>query len=244
MLESAHCSGSTLWEAQDAGRRCTCSIARIQLSPRRRLRRLQTAFYQSVGASQEVSAPKTTGASSTAWRVSERSSHSRYIRIYRSYQVADITLIGHNGDMNTTQDHRIEPSEVSPDILRQIEALVLDRRRPVLVGSDGERIELPTALNDLLLFVVEAMKRNQAIFLMPDDEAFTTQTAAHFLGMSRPYLMRLLDAGKIPFHFVGTHRRVMLRDLRAFLETRDAERRVRMEALTKAVGDAGVYDRA
>jgi excisionase family DNA binding protein len=145
--------------------------------------------------------------------------------------------------MKTGQDHRIEPSEVSPEILRQLEEMVLDRRRPVLVGQNGEHIELPDALNDLLVFVVEAMKRKQAIFLMPEDAAFTTQAAAQFLGMSRPYLLRLLDAGKIPFHRVGTHRRIMLRDLRAYQVQRDDERRGRLDALTEAVEDAGVYDR-
>lgn len=149
----------------------------------------------------------------------------------------------HNDDMNTTQDHRIQPSDVSPEMLRQIEALVHDRHRPLLVGPTGERVELPDALNDLLLFVVGAMRRQQAIFLMPEDEAFTTQGAARFLGMSRPYLLRLLDAGKIPYHRVGTHRRVMLRDVLAFRAARDSERRTRLDALSKAVVDAGVYDR-
>jgi excisionase family DNA binding protein len=145
--------------------------------------------------------------------------------------------------MNTALDLRIQPSDVSPDILRQVEALVHDRRRALLVGPTGERLELPEALNDLLLFVVDAMRRQQAVFLMPEDEAFTTQGAARFLGMSRPYLLRLLDAGKIPFHRVGTHRRVLLRDVRAYQAVRDGERRARLDDLSRTVSEAGVYDR-
>ena len=110
----------------------------------------------------------------------------------------------------------MEPSEVAPDILLRLEEMVLGRRRPVLVGQNGEHVGLPEALNDLLVFVVDAMKREQAICLMPEDAALTTQAAAQFLGMSRPYLLRLLDAGKMPFHRVGTHRRILLRDLRAY----------------------------
>src|SRR5205814_6531469 len=108
--------------------------------------------------------------------------------------------------MRDQHEMRIEPSEISPEILSQLEELIQDRRMPVLVGPDGTRMELPDALNDLLVFVVEAMKRKQSLFLMPEDEAFTTQAAANFLGMSRPYLLRLLEAEKIPYHFVGTHR--------------------------------------
>jgi excisionase family DNA binding protein len=145
--------------------------------------------------------------------------------------------------MSTLHDRRIEPSDISPDILRQIENLIHHPGRPALVGPDKVRIELPEALNDLLVFVVEAMKRKQAIVLLPEDEAFTTQAAADYLGMSRPYLLRLLEAGKIPYHFVGTHRRIMFRDLRAFQEGRDKERRAKLDTMTRALDEAGVYDR-
>lgn len=145
--------------------------------------------------------------------------------------------------MSTRQNHRLEPSALSPEILRQLEELVRDRQPPALLGPHGERVKLPEALYDLLTFVVEAAKRKQALLLIPEDEALTTQAAAQFLGISRPYLVRLLEAGKIPFHRVGTHRRVMLRDLRAYQEQRDRERRSRLDALAAALNDAGVYDR-
>jgi excisionase family DNA binding protein len=145
--------------------------------------------------------------------------------------------------MSTRRDHRIEPSQLSPDIMRQLEGLVHYRRPAALVGSDGERVELPEALNDLIVFVVEAMRRKQAVLLMPEDAALSTQASAQFLGMSRPYLVRLLDAGELPFHRVGTHRRIMLGDLRAYQRQRDDERRRRLDALAKAVDEAGLYDR-
>ncbi len=121
--------------------------------------------------------------------------------------------------------------------------MVGGRTRPTLVGSDGERIELPAALSDVLSYVVGAMKRNQAVFVVPDDAALTTQAAARLLGVSRPYLVRLLDAGAMPFHRVGTHRRVLASDLRAYAMARDAERRARLDRLAAAVDQAGVYDR-
>lgn len=145
--------------------------------------------------------------------------------------------------MSTRQSHRIEPSQFSPEILRQLEELVRARRPTTLVGPGGEQIELPGALSELLAFVAEAMQREQAVLLTPEDSALTTQTAARLLGMSRPYLLRLLNSGQVPYHRVGTHRRILLRDLRAYQARRDEERRRRLNALSTAVDEAGLHDR-
>jgi excisionase family DNA binding protein len=88
-----------------------------------------------------------------------------------------------------------------------------------------------------------AFEKRQSVCLIPEDEPFTTQAAANFLGMSRPYLMRLLDAGEIPFHRVGTHRRVLYRDLVAFQEHRSTVRQEALSKMTQELVEAGVYDR-
>lgn len=132
--------------------------------------------------------------------------------------------------MNTRQNRRIGPSELSPETLRGLEALVRYGRPATLVGLDGQRVELPDAVNDLLVFVVDAAKHKEVLFLMHEDAALTTQVAARFLGVSRPYLLRLLDADKLPFHRVGTHRRIMLCDLQAYQARRDEDRRQKLDS--------------
>jgi excisionase family DNA binding protein len=86
------------------------------------------------------------------------------------------------------------------------------------------------------------MQQGRAIVLMPEDETFTTQAAAVFLGMSRQHLVELMDKGEIPHHRVGTHRRVTLKDLRAYQDMRDKTRREAMGGLFKKIKDAGLYD--
>jgi excisionase family DNA binding protein len=144
--------------------------------------------------------------------------------------------------MSHLQDRRFDPSGISPEILRQLDGLV-HAGGAKLVGPNGETILLPQELNELLLFVVESVKRKQAVFLMPADEAFTTQAAANFLGMSRPYLLRILEAGKVPFHRVGTHRRILLSDLIEFQTARNITRSAALSDLTKRLAQEGVYDR-
>jgi len=52
------------------------------------------------------------------------------------------------------------------------------------------------------------------------DEEMTTQQVANLLGVSRPFVVKLIDDGKLPGHKVGTHRRVYTRDAHAFKEKR------------------------
>ncbi|MCZ9292523.1 helix-turn-helix domain-containing protein [Corynebacterium lehmanniae] len=52
------------------------------------------------------------------------------------------------------------------------------------------------------------------------DEEMTTQQVANLLGVSRPFVVKLIDNGKLPGHKVGTHRRVYTRDAHAFKEKR------------------------
>ncbi|MCB1244354.1 MAG: helix-turn-helix domain-containing protein [Verrucomicrobiae bacterium] len=78
--------------------------------------------------------------------------------------------------------------------------------------------------------------------MMPEDESFTSQAAADYLGMSRPFLISLLDKGEIPFHYVGSHRRIVFKDLLDYERERDAARREAMSNLSKNVLEAGLDD--
>ena len=114
--------------------------------------------------------------------------------------------------------------------------------RPVLLTKAGDVIELPKALNDLFASVVQAMKQKQAVFLMHEDGAFTTQAAANFLGMSRQFFVRLLDSGQLPFHHVGTHRRVFFKDLITYQRARSEKRKAALDKMTEELVAAGYDD--
>ena len=62
------------------------------------------------------------------------------------------------------------------------------------------------------------------------------------LGMSRQYFVNLLEKGQIPFHRVGSHRRVYFKDLRAYSQKRDTERRTGLNGLFKKLRDEKQYD--
>jgi excisionase family DNA binding protein len=96
----------------------------------------------------------------------------------------------------------------------------------------------------MLIHVLRSIKERRAVVMLPEDEAFTTQAAADYLGMSRPFLIGLLEKGEIPFHFVGSHRRILFRELMNYENKRDAARREGMSRLFQKVHEAGLDDAA
>ena len=137
---------------------------------------------------------------------------------------------------------RLDPSEITPEALEHLSGVLTAPGRAALVDEAGNRVELPGALFQHLLRIVRLMSERRAIVMIPEDETFTTQAAANYLGMSRQHLVNLLEEGRIPFHRVGSHRRVYFRDLLAFEKQRDADRREALDRLMHEVDEAGLYD--
>jgi excisionase family DNA binding protein len=114
---------------------------------------------------------------------------------------------------------------------------------PALVGADGERFELPDSVFRLLKDIARNMQMGRAIVLIPENQQLTTQRAADLLGVSRPYLIKLLEAGELTYHKTGSHRRVYLKDLVAYQKRRDLERKAALDRIAKDAFESGLYDR-
>lgn len=99
--------------------------------------------------------------------------------------------------------------------------------------DDGQELTLPRSATRLLAHILTEMSHGNAVTIIPVHAEMTTQEAADFLNVSRPYLVSLLERGAIPHHKVGTHRRIRFEDLRDYKKkSEDAARKAR-DALTK-----------
>lgn len=103
-------------------------------------------------------------------------------------------------------------------------------------GQD-ETIELPAGAVKLLMAVLEDMASGRAVTIVPQNAELTTQQAADFLNVSRPFLVELLEHKKLPFRLVGTHRRVRFEDVLRYKENIDSERRKVLDQLAAEAQD-------
>jgi excisionase family DNA binding protein len=87
------------------------------------------------------------------------------------------------------------------------------------------------------------MSLGKGVAVTPVLRELTTQGAAELLGVSRPFLIELLNKQEIPFHLVGTHRRIYLQDLLRYRDHRDRQRKEILNRMAREAVEEGDYDR-
>jgi excisionase family DNA binding protein len=103
-----------------------------------------------------------------------------------------------------------------------------NRLRPVfrmtVENHDGSRAEvaMPRAAIPPILSMLHELGHGKGVFVIATDRELTTREAADFMNVSRPYFVRLLDKGLIPFRRVGVRRRVRLEDVLRYIDETSA----------------------
>jgi excisionase family DNA binding protein len=105
------------------------------------------------------------------------------------------------------------------------------------VAADG--VALPAGVDRAVRRLLEELANGSSVHLISVEAELTTQEAAELLGVSRTYLVRLVDQGVIPAHLVGTHRRLRTSDVVAFRDER-ARRHAALDDLARAEEELGL----
>ncbi|MBF0462969.1 MAG: helix-turn-helix domain-containing protein [Magnetococcales bacterium] len=142
--------------------------------------------------------------------------------------------------------HLIEcPTEQDTEIAAQGSRLLAtilgqgETGRLRLVDGDRDFI-VPTGAIRMLCQILDYMSKGNEVSVVPIYSELTTQQAADFLNVSRPFLVKLLEAGAIPFRKVGKHRRILFENLMAYRDKKLAESHAALDELTAQAQELGM----
>src|SRR3546814_259612 len=110
---------------------------------------------------------------------------------------------------------------------------------PIALDIGGGQIDLPPAAGAAVRRLLSGLAAGTPVHLLTDESELTTQEAAELLGISRTYVVRMIDSGNLPGHLVGTHRRLKARDVLRYKARRE-ERLAGAAAVAEADVQAGV----
>jgi excisionase family DNA binding protein len=107
-------------------------------------------------------------------------------------------------------------------------------------GPVAEPVTVPASALRVFVHLLTEMSQGNAVTLIPSPAELTTQQVADLRHISRPYVVKLLEEGKIPFRSVGKYRRVRLDDVMAYKRKDDAARAKVLDQLTAEAQELGM----
>ena len=137
-----------------------------------------------------------------------------------------------------------ETTRVAGEAVRAFSTKVGDKRPTLVeVASEGDpstKVTVPVEAFELFMEVLTHLANGHGVTVMPVKAELTTQQAADLLNVSRPFLVKVLDSGELPFRKVGTHRRVRLADVVTYKQLDDARRKDAADALAAEAQELGL----
>ena len=119
---------------------------------------------------------------------------------------------------------------------RALARLPPDAGRPLRLVADGDRresISIPPGAIRLLLDALTQLGQGRTVAVVPGKVELATQEVAHYLNVSRSYVVKLIDSGKLPARLVGTRHHVSLADLIKFDQEDRKARRAALDELAQ-----------
>lgn len=140
-------------------------------------------------------------------------------------------------------------SERDVELAKQGQRLImeaLDRSRAqkiALVTNDGSNlppIELPPDMLRFIGGILGMMSQRKVVSLVPNDHELTTQEVASFLNVSRPFVVKLIEEGKLNCKKVGRHRRIEFSEAKRLREEMQKHSQKALRNLAKTSVDFGL----
>jgi excisionase family DNA binding protein len=139
------------------------------------------------------------------------------------------------------QNDLIMPTEQDAELALQLLAS-LKEEKVHLQTESGATFLLPPKALDILKDLLKQIAKGNAVSITPVNAELSTHQAAEFLNVSRPYLIKLLEQNQIPYHKVGSHRRIPLQALREYKTKEDEKANLALDEMVSISQKLGLYD--
>lgn len=106
-------------------------------------------------------------------------------------------------------------------------------------GAANIAVPLPAKAVKMMLKILLAMAERTPVSMIPHEAELTTKQVADFLNVSRPYVCKIIDEGKLKARLVNRHRRVKFADVLAYEAASQSER---YDALARMAEEARKLD--
>lgn len=107
-------------------------------------------------------------------------------------------------------------------------------------GEPAELLALPSSVLPFLRDALEAVSNGTSVTLLSEEEELTTSQAAEILGVSRPFLVKLLEGGELSYRIVGSHRRLTVGEVMSYKEKTKKKRKEVLEQLAAEAQELGL----
>ena len=121
-----------------------------------------------------------------------------------------------------------------------LDSLSFKKTSPAYLSIEGEKVELPQSAVKLLFEILNQIAEGNALTLVPKHASLSTQEGADLLNVSRPFFIKLLETGEMPFQKIGNRRRVFADDVIKYKEKSLKARRKTLQNLVDEAQDLGL----
>ena len=108
------------------------------------------------------------------------------------------------------------------------------------LADERAPLDLPQAAATALLKVLQELEKGNSVAVVPVKAELSTQEAAELLDVSRPHFIKLLEQNELPYHLVGTHRRVRLEDVLTYKRRKLELRKAALRELAAQAQELGM----
>jgi excisionase family DNA binding protein len=136
------------------------------------------------------------------------------------------------------RSHAAEAADAVGTYLARVPKVSVVKLTPSL--NEVPSLELSTEVLSILQQVLEELGEGNAVTVSPYPSELSTQQAAEILNVSRPYVVKLMEQGDLPFRKVGPRRRTLLNDIVAYKDRDDQARRAAADELSREAQRLGL----